>query len=116
MADSGMSKLASDFQRSDTVASLARLVELESPSHDKQALDALCTVLAERLRDLEASVEIIDNPLGGNHVLGRFAGAAAELRPALVLGHFDTVWPRGTIERLPFRLDHDGRGVWPGRF
>ena len=37
-------------------------------------------------------------------LLGRFPGPA-DLRPALVLGHFDTVWPRGTLERMPFRVD-----------
>ena len=53
---------------------------------------------------LGASVEIIPNADGGDHVLGRFPGQA-DLRPALVLGHFDTVWPRGTLERMPFRVD-----------
>ena len=34
-------------------------------------------------------------------------------RPALVLGHFDTVWPRGTLERMPFRVE-GGRAFGPG--
>src|SRR5262249_29840774 len=37
-------------------------------------------------------------------------------RPALILGHFDTVWPMGTIDRLPFRVDEDGRAFGPGIF
>ena len=40
----------------------------------------------------------------------------ADLRPALVLGHFDTVWPLGTLERMPFRVDEDGRAFGPGVF
>jgi glutamate carboxypeptidase len=92
---------------------LSDLVRLESPSRDKMALDILGGVLAERLRQLGASVEIIRNAHGGDHVLGRFAGSAA-LRPALVLGHFDTVWPRGTLERMPFRVGEDGRAFGPG--
>ena len=47
---------------------------------------------------------------GGDHVIGRFPGPA-DLRPALVLGHFDTVWPRGTLERMPFRVDEERPGV-----
>jgi glutamate carboxypeptidase len=94
---------------------LSDLVRLESPSRDKPALDILGTVLAEWLRRTGAAVEIIRNPQGGDHVLGRFAGAAA-LRPALVLGHFDTVWPRGTLQRMPFRVDTDGRAFGPGIF
>jgi glutamate carboxypeptidase len=94
---------------------LSDLVRLESPSRDKPALDNLGAVLAEWLRRLGASVEIIRNHQGGDHVLGRFAGAA-DLRPALVLGHFDTVWPHGTLERMPFRVARDGRAFGPGIF
>ena len=64
---------------------------------------------------LGGAVEIIPNAARGDHVLGRFPGPA-ERRPALVLGHFDTVWPRGTLERMPFRVDGDGRAFGPGVF
>ena len=52
---------------------------------------------------------------GGDHLVGRFSGPA-ERAPALVLGHFDTVWPIGTLERMPFRLDETGRAHGPGVF
>ena len=48
-------------------------------------------------------------------MIGRFSGPA-ERRPALVLGHFDTVWPAGTLERMPFRVDENGRAYGPGVF
>ncbi len=94
---------------------LSGLVRLESPSRDKPALDTLGLLLASRLRELGAAVEIIPNAQGGDHVLGRFAGNP-ESRPALVLGHFDTVWPLRSIDRLPFRVDDDGRAFGPGIF
>jgi glutamate carboxypeptidase len=103
------------FERYDTVARLSRLVQIESPSRDKEALDVLATVLAKRLVELGAAVEVIPNPQGGDHVVGRFGGTT-EMRPALVLGHFDTVWPKGTIEKMPFRLDDSGRAFGPGVF
>jgi glutamate carboxypeptidase len=93
---------------------LLDLVRLESPSHDKKALDALGTVLVDHLRRLGGSVEIVANDRGGDHILTRFPGPT-ERRPALVLGHFDTVWPRGTIDRLPPRIDGD-RMFGPGIF
>ncbi len=49
---------------------------------------------------------------GGDHLIGRFPGPA-DRRPALLLGHYDTVWPLGTIDRLPFRVDN-GRAYGPG--
>jgi glutamate carboxypeptidase len=103
------------FNEHEIVELLGELVRRESPSRDKAALDLLGTLLAERLNDLGASVEIIPNAVGGDHVLGRFP-RNSDLRPALVLGHFDTVWPRGTLERLPFRVDEAGRAFGPGVF
>ena len=109
-----MSGLFADMKQT-MMSRLSELVCLESPSNDKPALDALGTVLAHRLREVGASVEIIPNSQGGDHVLGRF-NVTTELRPALVLAHFDTVWPLGTLQRLPFRMDEDGRAFGPGIF
>jgi glutamate carboxypeptidase len=99
----------------EMIGRLAELVSFESPSRDKPALDTLAALLAGFLRDVGAAVEIIPNPHGGDHLVGRFPGPA-EAQPALVLGHFDTVWPRGTLERMPFRLDGNGRAHGPGTF
>ena len=103
------------FIQHEIVELLAELVRLESPSRDKAALDALATLLADRLVQLGATVGIVPNALGGNHVLGRYSHNG-KLRPALVLCHFDTVWPRGTLERMPFRIDEAGRAFGPGVF
>ena len=114
MAVAGPSEFAGDVQQA-MIGRLAELVRLESPSRDKPALDALATLLAGRLRDAGAAVEIVPNLHGGDHLIGRFPGPA-EQRPALVLGHFDTVWPIGTLERMPFRVDETGRAHGPGVF
>ncbi len=104
-----------DHMQQEMMRRLSDLVCLESPSRDKPALDTLGAVLANRLGEVGASVEIIPNAEGGNHVLGRFS-VTSSLRPALVLAHFDTVWPLGTLERMPFRVDEDGRAFGPGIF
>jgi glutamate carboxypeptidase len=103
------------FNQREIVDLLAELVRLESPSRDKKALDVLGMLLADRLREVGAAVEIVPNADGGVHVVGQFA-RPGDLRPALVLGHFDTVWPRGTLERMPFRTDGQGRAFGPGIF
>jgi glutamate carboxypeptidase len=54
------------------------------------------------------------NDRGGDHLVGRFFGSIPE-KPALVVGHFDTVWPVGTIDRLPFRREGD-RLYGPGAY
>jgi glutamate carboxypeptidase len=100
------------LERQEILAVLEELVSFESPSRDKAALDRLGTCIAGRLGSAGGSVEVVPNDRGGDHVLARFPGPAAR-RPALVLGHFDTVWPLGTLERMPFRVERD-RAFGPG--
>ncbi|WP_165067405.1 M20 family metallopeptidase [Paludisphaera rhizosphaerae] len=90
---------------------LRGLVEHESPSGDKARLDALAGGIADRWRGLGGEVDQLANPTG-DHLVGRFFGSIHE-KPALVVGHFDTVWPVGTLARLPFRRD-GGKLYGPG--
>lgn len=103
-----------DARRGDLLAELQTYVELETPSGDKPALDRLNRLLAERMISLGGVVEIHPRTDAGDHLLARFPGNEP-LRPALVLCHFDTVWPVGTLDRLPFRID-EGRAYGPGVF
>jgi glutamate carboxypeptidase len=113
VAVAGVSEFAGEVRA--MVGRLAELVSIESPSHDKPALDGLATLLASLLREAGAAVDVVPNIHGGDHLIGRFSGPAGQ-RPALVLAHFDTVWPIGTLERMPFRLDETGRAHGPGVF
>jgi glutamate carboxypeptidase len=108
----------------DTLQTIETLVRLESPSTDKAAVDRCGTVLAGMLREAGATVDVLAQQERGNHLRARFppslsrasAGqAAGEGRPIMLLGHFDTVWPIGTLERMPFHRDGD-RLHGPGTF
>src|SRR5262249_7785082 len=83
---------------------LRELVEIESPTGDTGA--ARDRMVGE-LERFGASIEI-----DGEHVLGEIAGDGA---PLLLLGHVDTVWPRGTLEVMPWRVE-DGRAYGPGTY
>jgi glutamate carboxypeptidase len=102
-------------RRGEMLDALAKIVGHESPSCDKAALDALARILAERLRAVGAEVEFIPNPDGGDHLRARFGDSPRELKPALMIGHFDTVWPSGTLAARPFRIEA-GRAYGPGIF
>src|SRR5262249_46353415 len=93
-----------NFSLREMLRLLEELVCLESPSREKAALDAVGAFLADHLRQAGADVESIANDHGGDHLVARFPGRQPR-RPALVLGHFDTVWPLGSLKRLPFRVD-----------
>ena len=94
----------------DMIELLRGLVEHESPSGDTVALNALGETLEGRLKGAGASgVERIGNPRGGDHLRARFdfGHEGGGPKPALILGHFDTVWPVGTLKSMPFRLEGD---------
>lgn len=95
-----------------------QLVTQETPSSDKARLDAFADFLAGRFGAVGASVEIIPNEKRGNHVRARFAapGSDRTAKPALILCHFDTVWPVGSLATHPFRIDAEGKAYGPGIF
>src|SRR5262245_10994569 len=97
---------------SHIVRTIETLVRLESPSTDKAAVDRCGARLARMLGDAGADVELLRQSERGDHIRARFPGDG---RPVLLLGHFDTVWPVGTLERMPFRRDGD-RVYGPGTF
>ncbi|CAN5640638.1 M20 family metallopeptidase [soil metagenome] len=103
--------------RDDMLNSLRELVEHESPSADAASLESLAEIVAGRLRAIGGAVErVAADGEGVDHVFARFDfGADPSSKPALVLGHFDTVWPLGTLSAMPFRVE-GGRAFGPGTF
>ncbi|MEY9928895.1 glutamate carboxypeptidase [Catenulispora sp. GP43] len=93
------------------LADLETLVCCESPTADRAA--------TARCADLFADM---GSRLLGTHAERLEHGGTAQLRwrfgpgdRVLLLGHLDTVWPHGTLDRLPFAVT-DGRITGPGCF
>ncbi len=96
----------------ETTALLERLVALESPTHDKAAVDAVGALLGSRLTELGAYVHVFTQPVTGDHVLGVFNAGAGS--PLIMLMHMDTVHPLGSLlSGMPIRR-LDGRLYGPG--
>lgn len=95
----------------DIVETIRRLVVCESPSDDHAAVRASADVAAELGEQLlGVSPERITIE-GVSHLRWQFGGA-----PRVVLvTHHDTVWPLGTLDRLPFAVS-DGVLTGPGCF
>ncbi|GLZ78592.1 peptidase M20 [Actinorhabdospora filicis] len=94
---------------------LRALVECETPSDDRRALaDGLALVrewITERLGVPGRAEQVEGGPHGDALVLEYGHGGA----PTLILGHYDTVWPVGTLKEIPFQRDGDvlrGPGVF----
>ena len=92
-----------------------RLVEMESPSDTKAAVDACIALVAERASELDGRVKLHRERAYGNVLEARFrpnSGGKIERR-VMVLGHLDTVWPLGTLKTMPCRA-RDGHMRGPG--
>lgn len=101
-------------QQNQIVDTIQQLVEIESPSDVKASVDRLSTVLASRFGELGGRVRTHRADKFGNHLEIRFrAPRGREQKPVLLLGHMDTVYPIGTISKMPFRLSK-GRLFGPG--
>ncbi|MEU9192282.1 M20 family metallopeptidase [Streptomyces hundungensis] len=93
------------------IEDLRTLVEVESPSRDRDALTASAkTVAAVVERRLGGHAVLVDSA-AGPHVHWSGGGDPR----VLILGHHDTVFPLGTLERRPFKVE-DGHATGPGVF
>jgi glutamate carboxypeptidase len=90
------------------VSALESLVTVESPSDDGEALTACASVMSALFSDVLGSAP----SMSGTHLVWPGGGPCR----VLLLGHYDTVWPLGTLAARPFDLSSDGRAVGPGCF
>ena len=88
------------------------LVRLESPTVDKAAVDRCGAELSSRLTAAGGRVTRLPRADRGDHLLVEFGCGSSQL---LLLGHFDTVWPVGQLERMPLKSE-GGRLCGPGIF
>lgn len=95
---------------------LEQLVNHESPSTEKPALDGYAQMLAVRFEDLGAETRLYPRPENGAQLKVSFRqNGMTPGKPLLLLCHYDTVWPIGTIDKQPFRIEGDkafGPGVY----
>jgi len=107
-----------DKYLSSMMALLRRLVETESPSHDKSAVDNVGKIIVEEIESLGGEVTIIQNETAGNHIIARFDHHLSKEKTHinkgfLMLSHMDTVFPLGTLAHMPFH-EKDGKILGPG--
>jgi glutamate carboxypeptidase len=94
---------------------LRNLVELESPSHDKAAVDRLGEFVAAEFKRVGGQTIVHPDARAGNQLQVEFPATVGGGPPVLLLGHLDTVWEAGTLRAMPFAV-RDGRAWGPGVF
>ena len=97
------------------MALLKDLVEAESPSSQPETHDGVRRIL--RLALASAGYESRETGWRGRprHIFARAPNRMRGQPSQIVVGHYDTVWPVGTLEERPFRVDGNvvhGPGVF----
>jgi glutamate carboxypeptidase len=118
LADATLNALNDYFvRRRDAVVSFTRaLVETESPSADVAGSKAVVSLLASAAEaiDIVTKVERVASENYGEHLrLTAFGDSRA--KPIVIIGHTDTVHPRGSLKASPFRVEGN-RVYGPGIF
>ena len=102
-------------EKAPLLDTLKELVSIESGSGDREGLDKLAALIAQRLSGVGGQVELIEpNPADtyrmvdtpkqpGKMVLARFIGSGT--KKILLIAHMDTVYLRGMLAQQPFRID-----------
>ncbi len=100
-------------QQPQMIAMIREMVECESPSLDARAVNRWVEMAADRMSGM-GKITTYAGGAYGRHLRCEFTlpGRKKEGR-ILALGHSDTVWPLGTLARMPFR--QAGGRLWgPG--
>ena len=93
-------------EREDEIVHLlVRLVQLESPSREPEALSAALDLMADELDRVGMRCWRTPGRTSGGCIYGR-RDPRPEGPVQLVVGHMDTVWPVGTLEHRP--VTHEG--------
>jgi glutamate carboxypeptidase len=99
----------------EMLALLEALVSSESPSSDARLLAATADLLADRGAALLGSAPTRADAAGTPVLSWELPAVRSSSPPVVVLAHLDTVWPAGTLQRWPFRVEDD-RATGPGVF
>ncbi len=92
-----------ETQRDDFLRLLQRVVELESPTYGaKAASDRCCRFLMDFYAGLGFTASAIPQTQCGDHLLAEYGEGDTTL---LLIGHYDTVYPVGTLQSMPWKVE-----------
>ena len=102
-------------QQQVLIDTLRHMVDAESPSSHPQTHRLMRTILARELESVGFRVIEVGQAGGARHIYARPAIREKSVPLQLLIGHYDTVWPLGTVSQRPFTVDGNiirGPGVF----
>jgi glutamate carboxypeptidase len=92
---------------------LREVVDIDSGSYDKAGVDAVASRFERFLHDHGIPHWREPHEVYGDALHARIGPEGANEKPILLMGHRDTVFPKGEAQRRPFEI-RDGRAYGPG--
>lgn len=89
------------------------LVNTESGSRNLEGVAKVTDILRREMEDMGMRTRVIPMENAGGVLVGEWNWESGKA-PLLFLGHMDTVFPDGTVEKNPFRVDEEGFAHGPG--
>lgn len=102
-------------QREPMIGLLESMTKAESPSDEPQSQHRIREIIAAELERLNFRVQRVPGKSSGGMLYASHADRMKGAKAQLLLGHYDTVWPLGTLENMPFEVEGDiirGPGVY----
>src|SRR6266480_2804303 len=94
---------------------LKTTVNIDSGTYTKRGIDRVGAYLQERFQSFGFSTRIDRQEQYGNHLVATHTGNAPQGPRILLIGHIDTVFPAGEVERRPFAISQqNGRHIATG--
>src|SRR3954463_15395838 len=100
-------------QRDAMLALLEEVVNIDSGSYDKPGVDAVGERFRRFFHEQGIATTVIPNQGFGDAIKAQVSGAGGSNKPIVLMGHRDTVFPKGEAARRPFRIEN-GRAYGPG--
>jgi glutamate carboxypeptidase len=94
-------------QKKSMIALLEKLVNTDSGSNDKLGVDAAGQLLTDFFYNEQLEVQIVQSDTFGDAIVAELPNepSGGDQRPVVLLGHRDTVFPKGEASRRPFKTE-----------
>ncbi len=104
-----------EHRKDDFIAFLRELTLAESPSLVPESQSYAREIIAKRLEMIGYRTLSLSGNIHGAHLFARPHTRQRHAPVQLLIGHYDTVWPMGTLEQMPFEVEGNivrGPGVY----
>ena len=92
---------------------LREVVDIDSGSYDKSGVDAVGARFERFFAEHDISAWREHHEIFGDAIHAQVADPGSNKKPILLMGHRDTVFPKGEVSRRPFTIE-GGRAYGPG--